>query len=192
MRSPLQHGFTLIETMIALAISTLLLATAVPGFESAVSSSRINSAASEVTAAVHLARTEAIRGNHGVVLCRSTDLLTCADGNGAWTGWIVFVDGDGDGQRQATEELTRSGSIDSPLAAYSSPNIAALENRIAFQSDGRVRGSDGLTGLNGSLALCVASHSGTDNVRQLNIAFGGRTTVSKKSSMGACSAPNDA
>ena len=191
MRSTLLHGFTLIETMIALAISTLLLASAVPGFESAIKSSRINSAAGEMSAAVHLARTEAIRGNHGVVLCRSTDLLTCAAGDGAWTGWIVFVDSDGDGQRQPNEELTRSGSIDSPLAAYSSPNIAALENRIAFQSDGRARGSDGQTGLNGSLALCVTSSSGSDNVRQLNIAFGGRTTVLKTSNIGACAAPTD-
>jgi type IV fimbrial biogenesis protein FimT len=192
MRSHLRPGFSLIETMIALAISTLLLATAMPGFEAVVSTSRINSAAGELSAALHLARNEAIRSNRGTVFCRSADLSTCADGAGAWAGWIVFVDGNGNGQREAAEELTRSGSIDGPLAGYSSTNIAALNNRIVFQPDGRARGSDGLTALNGSIALCIASHGGSDNVRQLNIAFGGRTTVLKTSNIGACAAPADA
>jgi type IV fimbrial biogenesis protein FimT len=185
-------GFTLIETMIVLAITSVLLATAVPGFETAITGSRLASAASELTAAVHLARTEAIRSNHGAVLCRSADQLSCANGAGAWAAWIVFVDSDDSGQRESTEPLARTGSIERPLVALSSPNIAALDNRIVFHADGRARGGDGIAALNGTLALCVAGHGVADNVRELNIAFGGRTTVVKKSQAGACTAPADA
>ncbi len=192
MRSRSRPGFTLIETLVSLGISTLVLATAVPNFGAALNARRIDAAAGEIGAAFQLARTEAVRSNRNAVFCRSTDGQVCADGAGAWTGWIVFVDSDGDGQRGADEQLVRSGSIDSPLAAYSSASIAALDNRIAFQPDGRARGGDGIAGLNGSLALCLRTPLGTDHVRRLDIAFGGRARIARTSAAGPCVAPSDA
>lgn len=186
------RGFTLIELMIALVIASLLVGVAGPSFESAMTSSRVASAASELNAAVHLARNEAIRDNGRVVLCRSDDLSTCTAGAGAWKGWMVFVDSDGSGQREAGETLLRTGAIESPLLAFGSGKLVALDNRIAFRADGRARSSDGLTALSGTIAVCVTGSQAAENVRELSIAFGGRTTVSKKSSIGPCSAPTDA
>ena len=191
MRDHHPQGFSLIELMIVLAVLAITLGLAAPSFQSAISTNRIASAANEVTAAIQLARAEAIRSNRRVVLCRSDDLSACTAGSGAWKGWIVFIDADGSGQRDNGEEIVRNGAIDSPMFAYASSNIVALDNRIAFRSDGRARGSDGLAALNGTLELCMASTYPADNARDLNIAFGGRTTVLKKNTNGVCAAPTD-
>ena len=191
MRSLRPNGFTLIEMMIALAIVAVMAGMAGPSFQTAINTNRIASAANELSAAVQLTRSEAIRSNRSAVLCRSDDLSTCTAGSGAWTGWIVFIDTDGSGQRDNGEEIVRNGAIDSPMFAYASSNIVALDNRIAFHSDGRARGSDGLAALNGTLELCMASTYPADNARDLNIAFGGRTTVLKKNTNGVCAAPTD-
>ena len=191
MRSLRQNGFTLIEMMIALAIVAVMAGMAGPSFQTAINTNRIASAANELSAAVQLTRSEAIRSNRSAVLCRSDDLSTCTAGSGAWKGWIVFIDTDGSGQRDNGEEIVRNGAIDSPMFAYASSNIVALDNRIAFRSDGRARGSDGLAALNGTLELCMASTYPADNARDLNIAFGGRTTVLKRNTNGVCAAPTD-
>jgi type IV fimbrial biogenesis protein FimT len=186
-----RKGFSLIELMIVLAVLAISLGLAAPSFQAVINTNRIASAANDVTAAIQLARSEAIRSNRSVVLCRSDDLSACTAGSGAWKGWIVFVDTDGSGQRDNGEVIVRNGAIDSPLIAYGSSNIVALNNRIAFQSDGRARGSDGFTALSGSVELCLATSVPTENARDVSIAFGGRTTLLKKSTSGVCVAPTD-
>jgi len=191
MRDHHPQGFSLIELMIVLAVLAITLGLAAPSFQSAISTNRIASAANEVTAAIQLARAEAIRSNRRVVLCRSDDLSACTAGSGAWKGWIVFVDTDASGQRDNGEAIVRSAAIDNPLIAFGSSNIVALNNRIAFQSDGRARGSDGFTALSGSIEVCLATSDPVENARDVAIAFGGRTTLVKKSTSGVCAAPSD-
>ena len=188
--APSPHGMTMIELLVVMAILVIVLAIGVPSFSGVANSSRLSSSVNELTAAVQLARAEALRRNRNVVLCRSTDMLTCTGGTG-WTAWMVFVDTNNDGQASAGEEVIKAGRIDAPLVLLASPALASLNDRITFMAGGLARGADDSVLLNASLAVCVVSNQPTLNTRDLSIAFGGRTSVRSRNGAGACSAPAD-
>jgi len=85
-----QAGFTLIETMISIAIMSILLAIAVPSFAESRLASQLRSSSSSLLASANLARSEAIKRNKPVQLCVSADGKEC--GGGGWEqGWIVTL-----------------------------------------------------------------------------------------------------
>jgi len=185
------NGFTLVELMVALAVAGFLVAMAAPSFESAINGSRLSGGVNELASALQLARAEAVRRNRRATLCRSENGSTCAAANGEWSNWIVFVDTDSSGQRDGTETIVKTGTLDSPLHVLPSASIAALTSRISFRGDGVARASDGLALLNGTLAVCVATAAPAQNVHELNIAFGSRTAVRRRDGGGTCSTPED-
>lgn len=91
------HGFTLIELMITLSVMAILMAIALPNFQSFVQNSRITTQANSFITALMLARSEAVKRGSTVTVCRSTNGTGCS-GVGNWeNGWLVFVDANGDG-----------------------------------------------------------------------------------------------
>ncbi len=96
------RGFTLIEILVVLTISAILVAMSIPMFDGLIRSNRISSATNSFVASMDLARSEAVRRNGLVAVCRSVNAdsanPTCSNaavGNFAaddWaTGWIVFA-----------------------------------------------------------------------------------------------------
>jgi len=83
-------GFTLIEMMTAIFILAILVTLAVPSFNNAALSGKLTGFANDLVASAQLARSEAIKRNASVTMCRSTDGATCA-GSGGWeSGWILL------------------------------------------------------------------------------------------------------
>jgi type IV fimbrial biogenesis protein FimT len=185
------RGFTLIEMLIALAVAGILMALAGPSFREAIDANRLTSTANELTAAVQLARAEAIRHNRRVTLCRSEDGSTCSAASSTWPGWTLFVDTDGDGVRDAAEPVIKSGVFDASLVVRSSAAISALDERINFRGDGLARAADNQALLAGTLAVCVAAVKPAQNVRDVSLASGSRTRVARRNDAGACNAPAD-
>jgi type IV fimbrial biogenesis protein FimT len=181
------RGLTLIELMITIALLVIVIAIGVPSFQSVIASTRLSSAANEVTGAVHLARSEAIRRNRSVVLCRSVTLAACASAD-VWDGWIVFTDTNGDGTVSAGEEIIKTGTITAPLVLRASAGISSRANAITFLPNGMARGADEQALLNANLSLCVPATQPAANVRDVLIAFGGRTNVRSRSTSGVCTA----
>jgi len=185
------RGLTLIELMMAIAIAAILLAVAAPSFQQALNGNRLGSAANELASAINLARAEAVRQNRRAVLCRSTDDSACDGTASRWPGWIVFVDADNDGVRDAGEPVIKSGRFSTDLVVTSSANIAGVNERISFRADGTARGADNVTLLTGMLAVCMTTSQPAQNVRDLSLAFGSRTAVRRRNGGGACGTPND-
>jgi type IV fimbrial biogenesis protein FimT len=103
-------GFTLVELLSVLAVAAVLLSIGVPSLASLVSSSRVSSTANDLLGDLFLTRSEAIKRKQRVVMCKSADGESCAATGGWQQGWIVFVDSDGDAQRDAGETLLRAQS----------------------------------------------------------------------------------
>lgn len=83
-------GFTLPELMITIGILAILLAIAVPSFSNIIKENRNVATVNSLTAAISLARAEAIRRSRNVSICASTNGLTCG---GNWQdGWLVLID----------------------------------------------------------------------------------------------------
>jgi len=194
-------GFSLLELMIAIAILGILLALAQPGFVSVLNANRLTGTANELLTTMQVARSEAVKRNARVVVCRSDnpDAATpaCNTGAGNWSGWISFVDDGGatpanarNNTLEAGETVLRVGSIQAPLVVVASPAISGASQRIVFRADGMARAATSL--LFGQLRVCIPTAQPADNARDLAIATGSRMGVKKKNAAGACGAPTDA
>jgi type IV fimbrial biogenesis protein FimT len=90
-------GFTLMELMIVLVIAGVLLAIAAPGFRTLLERNRLQAASSNLFASLMLARSEALKRNQVVWVCKGTATAlaaSCPTGtDGAWEGgWLVHID----------------------------------------------------------------------------------------------------
>lgn len=83
-------GFTLIELIITLTIAGILMAVAVPGLKSFVSSNRLTAQINDLIADINLARSEAIKRNTDAGVCVSSAGTSCT-ASGNWSnGWRAY------------------------------------------------------------------------------------------------------
>ena len=162
-------GFSLIELMVTLAVAAVLLALAVPSFTSVINSSRLTSTANELVSAMQLARSEALRRNTQVRVCRSVNGTSCA-GAGQWTRWITLV--------VSSDEVLRDSSTKPPL------QVTSGTAQITFHADGLARNGGGL--LANDLVVCIPTTRPEENQRVVNMLAGSRVAVSRLDGAGAC------
>ena len=95
-----------------LAIGAILLGLAVPSLQGLMSGSQLSATTNTLVYSLQTARSEAIKRGTTVGVCTSNTPLaanaTCDSGAGYDSGWIVFVDGDDSGTREAAEEIVLS------------------------------------------------------------------------------------
>lgn len=136
-----ERGLTLIELLVTLSIAVVLITIAVPGFQAFFQRNRVQSAGSELVAALNLARSEAIRQGARVSVCGSADPSAAvpACGENQWqNGYVVFFDADGDGQfDENDDEVLRTGVHPTGLSVIAGSNI---RRRITYTATGRPAG----------------------------------------------------
>ena len=97
---PFNHparGFTLIETMVVVALLSILAALAAPSFQDALDRYRANAVYDELRSTYVFARSEAIRTRQQVIVQRVANPAVCATVQEWQCGWIVYVDANGNG-----------------------------------------------------------------------------------------------
>lgn len=139
-------GYTLVELMVATALLALLLQMAIPAFLGQLAAWQRDAAARTLSGHLALARTEAIKQSHRVVVCNSLDGKTCADSSEKdWkVGWLVFQDRNSNGQfDEETDSLvTTAGEqqgIQSMLGNASSQRLVFLPNGLMSAGMGTIR-----------------------------------------------------
>ena len=90
-------GFTLIELMIALAMVSILLFSAVPSVTNMIKNNRLTSQANSIVTDIHFARSEAVKRSAVVIMCRSANpnatTPSCGGTEKSWTdGYLIFAD----------------------------------------------------------------------------------------------------
>lgn len=159
-------GFTLVELMVTVAVAAVLLAVAVPSFTQMIVSGRLTTQSNDMLAAINLARSEAIKRNASVTLCRAAaNATTCATTAGVWQNWIV---------RTATGTVVREGTINT--------FNGTLVVRSTLVTDQVIFGPDGLartgTGVVADHTITVCSTRMTErNVREVVLGAGSRMST---------------
>ena len=93
-----------------MTIVGILTAIGLPSFKYVTASNRISSEINAILGDMQFARSQAIKQGLTVTVCSSTDGATCNTGGAGntWnTGWIVFLDSNGDQQVDNGEQVIR-------------------------------------------------------------------------------------
>jgi len=126
-----ESGVTLIELMITLVVAGVLLAIAIPSFQSFMISNTLNSVSTDLFGSLNYARSEAVTRGDSVTVCPSSTGSTCG---GSWSGgWIIFVDHNfngavdtGDKRLRVHRALTTNYSAASSLTDSSGATVSYL------------------------------------------------------------------
>lgn len=150
------RGYTLVELLVVLAVGSILLAIAVPGYAHLVGASRLAATTNDFVTALHLARSEAIKRGVRVTLCKTRDAMAPApacDPGAAWEqGWLVFVDGGARGVIDGGDVVLRvQGGVTGIAITPPRPNFS---RHISYLPDGTSRGLGNLG--NGRLLVCAS------------------------------------
>ena len=163
-------GFTLLELMVTVAIMAILLAIALPSFQSSLRSNRAATATNEMMASLSLARSEAIKNKGGGAVCPSSSGTACV---GNWSdGWLVWADANGNSALDAGETVLRYSQGNPRLTVNNSGGT------VAFDPRGRRRAAG-----NQTLTLRPDECGSQPLQRTLTVNASGQVTTIK----GACS-----
>lgn len=111
--SCLQPGFTLLDTLVALAIATASLILAVPALHTLQLELRGHRVMQDLASGIYLARSQAAKTGTLTTLCPSTTARLC---DGSWDqGILIFSDHDGDAEVDDTDEFIGYLAAAAPL-----------------------------------------------------------------------------
>lgn len=125
------RGFTLVELIVTVAVFAILMAVAVPSFQTTMQRNRLTTQANELLAAVQASRSEALRLNQTVRFCTTA------------SNWQMT--------RQSDGTLLKQGAI----ASQATVGVLCAD----FRGDGMSYNLDGSPMTNGNLPVAVGSHA---------------------------------
>jgi len=116
-------GFTLLELLVAMAIAVILMAIAVPSFNSFIRDSTLRSETNTLSSSISLSRSEAVRRGENV-------RITAVSGSDNWsTGWRIWVDTNNNSAFDDDDDLIR-------VFDQTNSTISATQSSLSFDHDG--------------------------------------------------------
>ena len=140
-------GFTLVELMITLLISAIVLGFSMPGISTLLERNRLQTSADSLFTGLMLTRSEALKRNRSVSMCKSSNGTSCTPGTLWHQGWLVYTDNDGDNVVDPNEVLR----VESAMRAGDTMLVSGSDftDEISYNTDGSASGT-------GTFILCNA------------------------------------
>ena len=176
-----QRGITMVESMVTLSLAAASLTAGLPLLKGMSESMRLRSASEGYFHSLMLGRSEAIKRNARVVLCKSSDANSCTT-QGRWEqGWLVFHDANNNARLDSGEAvLARQEALPKGLRLSGNQPVASYVSYTALGNTETTGGGFQA----GTFTLCNESAGRTD-AREIIIASSGRPRT-RKLSVNSC------
>lgn len=149
------HGFTLVELLLSLAIAGILLFAGLPAYQHWLGQYQVNNHAQFLAGAFNEARSEAIKRNHRVTLCKTRDGSACDEGAKWEQGWITFADRNQNGDIDEDEPVLHTeGPAQARVSVHGNAPVA---NYVSFTGVGHARMLNGALQM-GTLQVCLSGY----------------------------------
>lgn len=168
-------GFTLMELLVTIAVVGVLLAIAVPSFQSLFNRNRVATVVNDFLSGLYYARTEGIRKALPATICMSNNQTSCTGNSGWANGWIVWTDINSNGTLDAGELVRAHGPINAGNAVIG----GGAQTSFTFTAQGAL-----VTGGNAD-TIKVCTPSDLTLSRQITVQTSGQIG-SQPSSSAAC------
>ena len=169
-----ESAFTLIELMITLAVAAVVLTIGVPGFGRIIENNQLATTTNSFVSSLTFARSEAVKRNEAVTICRGSVSTNCAAAAGYEQGWLVFIDNNASSTYDASDELLR---VNEAL-----PSNFTLRGNGQYQSVFRYTSKGRVAAINGRFVLCKGGD--LEKSRAVFIETTGRTRLAPLNSTG--------
>jgi type IV fimbrial biogenesis protein FimT len=137
MKNARNGGYTLIELLVGIGISAGAMTLAVPAANDLMNSARIQAGAQALSNSLALARSEAVKRNGRVVMCKSSRGSYCERAGGWEQGWIIFQDMNNNALRDEDEDiLHREAGMATALSMHGNTPVS---HYVSYTPYGRTR-----------------------------------------------------
>ena len=167
-----QYGYSAIEIMLCLVITTLLLCSALPQFKQLRQRTQEVQWTNQLLGHIHYARSQAVFSKEHVSLC--TGLVSCNPLPNWHDQLLTFIDRNGNGRLEAGDQLIRTLAL--PADAHWKWSAPLNKTHLTYQADGTTRA------LNGTLTLCYQSQP----LQQIKISLSGRARTQAPEASATC------
>lgn len=177
-------GFTLIELLVTISVLAILLAIAVPSFQTFILNNRLATATNELVSALAIARSEAVKRATRVTVCKSANAgaanPVCSTGANWQDGWIVFVDGGVTGTIDGTDaaNILRifQPAVNTGMTITVGNNFA---DWMSYLPGGSSRGATGLANDTFVVSFATCPAPATNMARNVAVSGTGRVVTSR-------------
>jgi type IV fimbrial biogenesis protein FimT len=178
-------GFTLMESLMAMAVASIVVTAAVPAMQDFIIRNRMTTEVNAFVASLHLARSEAVKRMQNVRLCPtttdSTGKITGCTGIQQWqVGWMVYADMDNSDTFSSGDVILQQNP-----ALPNRYQINGNQSRVIYDATGKTTSDSGGVS-NGTFLFCDSG--GIAQGRKVVVSREGRVRVDHLAS-GACAPP---